>query len=49
MEEQAQRMSTHSREINFALLAVFEEQQAQQVQPHLHKIDFDCWVFPNPF
>jgi hypothetical protein len=42
-------MSTHSREVNFALPAVFEEQQAQQVWLHLHKIDFNPWVFPNPF
>lgn len=42
-------MSTHSREINFALPAVFKEQQAKRVWLHLHKIDFGYWDFPNPF
>ena len=42
-------MSTHSRKINFALLAIFEEQQAKRVWLHSPKIDFNSWVFPNPF
>lgn len=42
-------MSTHSREINFALPAVLEEQQAKRVQPHSHKIDLIFGTVPNPF
>lgn len=39
-------MSTHSREINFALPAVFEEQQAKRVWLHSRKIKF---VLPAAF
>ena len=42
-------MGTHSRKINFALPAVLDEQQAQQMRPHPHKIDLIFGIVPNPF
>lgn len=42
-------MGIHSRKIYFALLAVSEEQQAQRVWPHPHKIDLHFGIVPNPF
>ena len=42
-------MSTHSRKINFALLAILEEQQAKRVWLHPHEIDLIFGIVPNPF